>query len=241
MMIKSACFKSTVFIALSFVVQASGATPLEPVIDFPDYTITPPAGPEVFIAVETTKHYSLKIDAEKSYFKLEGNSYVFNGSSVEPMEYSISGGGELFVRYDEDQFHILNQTRLTSLNVDSEFNNIDLSSAGFWDENYMLQYDYVQKTPDNSICSCSTMIDINAPYMNGEFDELGLELNGGGFFKQDEIDGVFRLEQAFGLATHKISYHIEASVVSAVPVPAAIYFFFTGVAGLVLTRNRYSI
>jgi len=57
--------------------------------------------------------------------------------------------------------------------------------------------------------------------MNGEFDGTSLELNGGGYFKQD--DDVFHIETSLD-ASNYISYHIEANVVSAVPFPQLFIF-----------------
>jgi len=242
MMSKSIYFKYAVFVIFSIVSPLGNATVeiIFPVVNFPNGPFGF-GGREIPEPVEAIKRYSLAIDAEKSYFKVEDNPYVFNGSSVEPVKYSISGGVGIFERNEKYESYTLNETKITALEVESAFNSIDLSSTYYWDENYVIRDDFAGDPFSNVICACIVMVNFDAPYINGEFDGQFLELNGGGFFKEDEVDGVFGLELTSGGATHQISYHIEASVVSSVPVPAAIYFFFTGVAGLVLTRKRYSI
>ena len=79
-----------------------------------------------------------------------------------------------------------------------------------------------------------TSVSIDGPYLNAEFDGVSLELKGGGYFKQH--DGVFQLESSFK-ASNYISYHIEANVVSTIPVPASFYLFFTSLIGLLVTRR----
>ncbi len=154
------------------------------------------------------------------------------------IKYSISGVVRLFEHYKETEDYIREESRITGINFDTAFQNIDLSSPEFWGDNYLLKSSYFSKNGGNPICHCTWDISIFAPYIYGEFKGEALELDGGGYFKEDENDGVLRLEPSFDV-THKISYHFEASVVSSVPVPAAIYFFLSGLAGLAVVRGRY--
>ncbi len=226
------------FVCFLLLATHSVANALTVEIESPVFSIVQPPK---FVPIQRITQYSLKIDAEKSYFKIDDNPYIFNREEPIklPVEHSISGMIGLFERFENTEFWILNETRLSSLSIQSEFDNVDLSELGFWNDNYTLVYDYVYKNPINWICSCSTMIDFDAPYIDGEFSGEELILEGGGYFKQDASDGVFQLESVFG-ATNYISYHIEANLVSAVPVPAAFYLFFSGMVGLVVSRARRS-
>lgn len=135
--------------------------------------------------------------------------------------------------------YLREQIKITSINIESQFNNIDLPiNDNFWNEDYRFDYLFVDKTPSNHICACITMvnIDLAGPHNEGVFDGQKLEYTGEGLFKQDDSD-MFLLESSFD-ATHKISYHIEANVVSTIPVPTAFYFFSSGIFGLMFNRIR---
>ncbi len=240
---KSNCFKNTVFVLLFFSAQGGYAlTLIEP-------TFTLQKAPEeVFVPVYTFKAYSLLIDSEKSFFRVEKNPESFQGlffefnEPAEISEYKVSGQISLSEKHEETGGYRLDETKLTSIDFESKLNNIDLSSSEFWNANLVLVYGFLDKDPGGWICSCETTVLqlFGAPFINAEFNGEALELNGGGIFKEDENDGILQLESGFD-ATHKVTYHIEASVVSAVPIPAAFYFFFSSIVGLVITRHRYLI
>lgn len=208
--------------------------------------------PKLFVPIERITKYSLEIDAEKSYFKVEKNpsSYTHLGSGMifdfpdatETSKYSISGKVSILDEHVETGGYLQDQVKMTSIDIESLFNNIDLSSSGdFWNDDYQFEYNFVDKIPSNWICACLTSFTINffGARNEGKFDGQKLEYTGEGIFKKDENSEVFLLEPSFD-ATHKISYHIEANVVSSVPVPSAFYLFFSGVAGLIFNRTRRS-
>ncbi len=193
-----------------------------------------------------------KIDADKSYFNVEGSKYLFwERLNFERAKYSISGSISIFEKHVETETYILDESKITSIAFESIFDNIDLSSSYFWNDNLILVDHLVIKDPDyHEICACSITRNVFSPYINGEFNGQRLELNGGGLFNQDELDGFFRLHPSIG-ATHEISYHIEASVissvpaasevVSSVPIPAAFYLFLSGLISLVFSQRKHII
>jgi len=199
-----------------------------------------PIPPKLFQPKSIANNFYLEINPDKSYFYVEEGTVVrinqeaFMGSS-ESIEYAISGQLTLSDRYFEDQYQKLEETKLTSITVQSDFENIDISSSDFWNENYTLKYLLESKAPDNLFCACAVTDQFSTVSMEGSFDGAHLELNGRGLFSQ-YTDGKFYLEPSMLLATHTISYHIDASVVSSVPVPPAFYLFFSGVAGLIFSR-----
>ncbi len=246
MMFKSLCFKYIVFVACLFVSQLGNASVelIAPIVNIPHGPIIR-VEPQIPEPIETLKSYSLKIDENRSFFRVEKNpsSYGIMGFNFsEPAElsdYPIAGTITLLERYKRTVSYSLDETKLTSIDFESNIKNIDLSSTEFWNDAFSLEYSFIDHFPGNWICACitSSSFSIGEAFIKGEFDGEFLELNGGGIFKEDANDGVLRLEPSFD-ATHKITYHIEAAVVSAVPVPAAIYFFFTALGGLAFVKSR---
>ena len=69
------------------------------------------------------------------------------------------------------------------------------------------------------------------------FDGENLSLYGDGNFKLDEASGLYVI-QSDSDSTHRIRYHIEANVVSNVPIPASFYLFLSGLSLLTKYRQR---
>jgi hypothetical protein len=210
---------------------------------FPSLTILLEPSPvtDTFVPIEIIKYYRLKIDEEKSFFNIAQNDFVIDEQNINvPIRHSIAGEIILFEKHFEDAYSVIDQTRVNSINFESEFKEIDLSSLSFWAEGYNVNYQYVNKVPINYYCNCSVLwdIDFGAPTQSGSFDGATLNLSGSGTFKQDEADGIFRLHH-FWNATHKINYHIEATVISSVPLPAAFYLFICALGGI-MTMNRFN-
>ena len=250
-MIRSRFFKYSVFLLFSVATQIANAVIVEG-RGLLTFNVTSPMVIEKFIPQEITKTYALKIDADKSYFNVEGSKYLFwERLNFERAKYSISGSISIFEKHVETETYILDESKITSIAFESIFDNIDLSSSYFWNDNLILVDHLVIKDPDyHEICACSITRNVFSPYINGEFNGQRLELNGGGLFNQDELDGFFRLHPSIG-ATHEISYHIEASVissvpaasevVSSVPIPAAFYLFLSGLISLVFSQRKHII
>jgi len=243
-------FKSFICFLLLTTTSIVNATPLiiEPIlVRFSEPTIVKPPA---FVPIERKTKYSLKIDAEKSYFYIEKNpsSYVKFGSGLkfdfpdapEIFKYSVSGSASILDIYFETGGYLQETVKVSSIDIESEFNKINLlASDGFWNEDYMLKNHFVNKSPSNMICACSTLvsIDFSGPRHGAVFDGQKLEYTGEGLFMKDDASDMFLLESSFD-ATHKISYYIEANVVSSVPIPAAFYLFFSGGLGLLLSRGH---
>jgi len=200
-----------------------------------------------FEPIDVTNTYSLIIDPEKSFYTIGQNPYFSNDPSsnndIEPDRYLMAGEMMVVTKYKEEQGYWDSQGKVSEINIESEFEGIDFfSDSFFWGENYSLWSDFFYKDGSNPICVCITMVDVFAPSINGTFEQGVLELNGSGLFDKDELTGAFQLDStSSGNTTHQITYHIEAKVVSSVPVPAAFYLFCSAISGLMITRFRKSI
>jgi len=214
---------------------------LEPIID--------PFDPIPFVPnfpIDETDTYTLVIDSNKSFISIDKNPYILvwdelNSNTVdpEPEKYSLSGKMTVVTEYYAESWLSWSSSgTVASSNVESSFDSVDFSSSAFfWGDGYSLWDDSTFY-----VCACFTWVDINAPSIDGEFEEGALELNGSGLFNYDEVTGMFQLDSSLsGEASHQITYHIEANVVSSVPVPAAFYLFFSGLSGLMITRFRRNI
>lgn len=200
---------------------------------------------DTFVPIEIIKYYRLKIDEEKSFFNIAQNDFVIDEQNIiAPIRHSIAGEITLFEKHFENAYLIIDQTRVTSINFESEFKEIDLPPSGFWAEDYNIKDEHIEKPFMNSICVgfwCGGGWISATPFgpsQSGSFDGENLILSGSGIFKQDEADGLFRLDHVWS-ATHKISYHIEASVISSVPLPAAFYLFICALGGI-MALSRFN-
>jgi len=211
--------------------------------------IIDPVDPNPFVPNfprDETGTYTLAIDSNKSFISIDKNPYILvwdelNSNTVdpEPEEYSLSGKMTVVTEYYAESWLSWSSSgTVASSNIESSFDSIDFSSSAyFWGENYSL-WDY----STFFVCACITQVNINAPSLDGTYQDGALELNGSGLFNYDEVTGMFGLDSSFsGGASHQITYHIEANVVSSVPVPAAFYLFFSALSGLMMTRFRKTV
>lgn len=186
--------------------------------------------------IEITKNYSLKIDSQNSFFQVRKSLLSFDEINDGQNKYMISGDIALFKYFFEDAELIRRETRITAINFESEMNNLAFSKS-FWAEDYALISEVVYKSV-NFICACFSTDNPFAPFVGGSFDNQKLILNGGGYFIQDASDGMFRLSNSGWDATHQISYRIEATVLSAVPIPPAFYLMASGLMGMLIYRLK---
>lgn len=186
--------------------------------------------------IEITKNYSLKIDSQNSFFQVRKSLLSFDEINDGLNKYMISGDIALYKYYFEDAEIIIRETKVTAINFESELNNLAFSKS-FWAEDYALESAFVLKSW-NLICACISTSNPFAPFVDGSFDNQKLILNGGGYFIQDASDGMFRLSDLDWDATHQISYRIEATVLSAVPIPAAFYLMASGLMGMLIYRLK---
>lgn len=223
------------------------STPESLELIFPPLTIPWEPSPviDTFVPIEIIKYYRLKIDEEKSFFNIAQNDFVIDEQNIiVPIRHSIAGEITLFEKYFENAYSIIDQTRVTSISFESEFKEIDLPPSGFWAEDYNIKDEHIEKPYMNSICVgfwCGWGWISATPFgpsQSGSFDGENLMLSGSGTFKQDEADGIFRLHDVW-IATHKINYQIEATVISSVPLPAAFYLFICALGGI-MTMSRFN-
>ncbi len=113
--------------------------------------------------------------------------------------------------------------------------NIALNPDFFWVSSQSVRDDYWNKSLS---CACSTQMTFPEYFSIQKlsfFDGENLPLYGDGNFMLDEASGLYVI-QSDSDSTHRIRYHIEANVVSNVPIPASFYLFLSELG--LLTKYR---
>jgi len=214
-------------------------------------TPLPPAQVEFNSQQKTTlieTNLMLQIDAEKSFFEIrEQPHYQYflsspwalfdNEKDYQSKKYPISGKIELFDKYSTSGTYSSTETNITKINIASGLSNISLDSEFFWVPSQSVRSEYLNSS---TICACSTAFilpEYFSTQKSSSFDGENLSLSGDGNFKLDETSGLYVI-QTDSSSTHRIRYHIEANVVSNVPIPTSFYLFFSGLGLLSKYRQR---
>ncbi len=199
--------------------------------------------------ISIEKNLVLQIDAEKSFIEIREQppgqltfssppwTTPINPTSYESKKYPISGIIELYDRYYDSETYREELTKITNINIDSGLSNIALDPDFFWVRTQVVRKDHWDKT---AICGCITNAfppDYFSTQKTSFFDGESLSLNGDGNFLLDETSGLYVI-QSDSDSTHRIRYHIEANVVSSVPIPASLYLFLSGLGLLARFRLR---